>query len=389
MNVCIETFGCRLNKAESLDMEAEFAKRGWLRVKSHADADMIIVRGCSVTSKAERETAALVAHIREKYPVKRIVVTGCVRERRNEHWIKDLPPYSLDVVPASTARAYLKVQDGCSGKCTFCTVPRFRGKSSSVPYGDVLARAKTFISKGYTEIVVTGCNLSLYASEGKRLPDLLAALADIAPDGARIRLGSLEPSDCASETLDAMASRPNICRFIHIPVQTGSEQILAAMCRPYTVKSVDELLHKANRLMPMAGIGCDMISGFPGETELHHEASIAFLKRNSFSNIHAFPYSMRPGTQAASMHGMVDRETRRRRAHELSEVVIEMRTAFAMKFKGREAEVVIENPEHASGWTGEYFRLRVEGRENSYKRREKVRVTVTEADGERLVGRAK
>ena len=185
MKVCLETFGCRLNRAEALEMEARFLARGWTRTERHDDADMIVVRGCSVTSRAQKDCERLVEHIRRKYPNKRLVVTGCLKDHRNEHWLRDL---SGDPVPTSTARAYLKVQDGCGASCAFCIVPQFRGRPRSVPFQDAIDKAKRFIDAGYHEIVVTGCNLSQYAADGKALPDLVDALAGVSPDCPSIRV---------------------------------------------------------------------------------------------------------------------------------------------------------------------------------------------------------
>ena len=351
MNICFDTFGCRLNRAEALDDEARAIAKGYRVVESHAEADVIVVRGCSVTSRAQRDCERLIAHIRRKYPNKRLLVTGCLAEAK---------PLSIvaktDAVPTRTSRAYLKVQDGCSGRCTFCIIPKFRGKSAAEPFAAVLDKAKRFIDAGYHEIVVTGCNLSLYASEGKRLPELLVALAGLASD-CRVRLGSLEPGPVAEAVVDAIAETPNICRFLHIPVQSGSERILQAMGRPYTVKTLDGLLnHIADRL-PLVGLGCDVIAGFPGETEIDHFATIGFLKRHGFVNIHAFPYSQRPGTIAATLPEMLDREERSRRAHELASASETARIKFLRRFLGAEVQMVVEQTQPLGGWTGEYVWL--------------------------------
>ena len=193
MKVCFETFGCRLNRAEALDQEAEYLADGWKLTSSHSDADLIIVRGCSVTRRAQRDCEHLIAHIRKKYPNKRLLVEGCLATSRTEKIAVRHAPVQASgksslSVPTRTARAYLKVQDGCSGKCTFCIVPKFRGKSSSIDFDAILDKAKRFIDVGYHEIVVTGCNISLYASGGKRLPELMDALAGLSPE-CRIRLG--------------------------------------------------------------------------------------------------------------------------------------------------------------------------------------------------------
>lgn len=353
MNVCFETFGCRLNRAEALADEARFVAEGHRIVSTHAEADMIIVRGCSVTARAQKDCERLIRHLEEKYPAKRIVVVGCLPTAKRRT-LPELSEASKTAIPTRTARAYLKVQDGCSGRCSFCIVPQFRGKSVSEPFADLMDRARRFIESGYHEIVVTGCNLSLYASGGNRLPELAAALASLSPD-CRIRLGSVEPGACALETVHAMAENPGICRFLHVPVQSGSNRILAAMRRPYQMNDVDSLITEAVRLMPLVGIGCDLIAGFPDESEIDFRLTQGFLARHAISNAHVFPYSPRPGTLAAGLPGALPEEIRRARARHLARLAEESRRKFAKRFIGRTVEVVVESDSALKGWTSEYL----------------------------------
>ena len=360
MNICFETFGCRLNRAETLDDQAKCLAKGHRIVHAHADADMIVVRGCSVTAKAQRDCEKLIEHLKVKYPAKRLFLTGCIANakkldismisRSAEMPTKKAP------VPMTTARAYLKVQDGCSCGCTFCIVPKFRGAPTSVPFTEVIGKAKRFIDAGYHEIVVTGCNLMLYASEGRRLADLAVALADLSPE-CRIRLGSVEPGAQSMELVHAMAEKANICRFLHLSVQSGSDMILKAMRRPYSAKDVDELSGEATRLMPAICLGCDLIAGFPDEREVDFRLTKGLLVRHHFANVHAFPFSERPGTLAAAMQGRIPPDIRKRRAREFAEIGTESRRMFAKRFVGRIVDVVVENDNPPSGWTSEYLWL--------------------------------
>ena len=360
MNICFETFGCRLNRAETLDDEALCIAKGHTVVEDHAGADMIVVRGCSVTSKAQRDCEKLIEHLKAKYPAKRIFVTGCLDgakklEIANSSRSLDMPSHKP--VPRRTARAYLKVQDGCSCNCSFCIVPKFRGTPTSVPFTDVMDKAKRFISAGYHEIVVTGCNLMLYSSEGRKLTDLVAALASISPE-CRIRLGSVEPGPQAHELVHAMAENDNICRFLHLSVQSGSDMVLKAMNRPYTAKDVDAIADEATRLMPLIGLGCDLIAGFPGESEIDFRLTKGLLVRHRFSNVHSFPFSSRPGTQAAAMiSGKVIHDVRKMRARDLSVMGDESRRKFAKLFIGKTVDVVVEKTHSLAGWTSEYLWL--------------------------------
>jgi threonylcarbamoyladenosine tRNA methylthiotransferase MtaB len=379
MKVCFETFGCRLNRAEALDDEAKFLARGWTLTEKHSDADLIVIRGCSVTARAQHDCERLIGHIRRKYPLKRLVLTGCLAARNENFKLRETDAKSVpaSAVPVRTARAYLKVQDGCSGKCTFCIVPKFRGTSRSEPFNEVLAKAKRFIDAGYREIVVTGCNLSLYASSGVRLDGLVAALAEIDPS-CRVRLGSLEPSPVAEKVLEVMEAHENICRFLHIPIQSCSPGVLTMMKRPYTMRDVEKLVSGAERRFPLISIGCDLIAGFPGESELDHLATRSFLQRHRFTNAHVFPYSERPGTPAENFPGALAREIRKARARELAAVIENRRAEFARSFIGRIVEAVIEDEKECAGWTAEYLWCKCKGGRTKRKGVQRVKVISNE-----------
>ena len=363
MKIAFQTFGCRLNRAEALDQEARLLADGHVVVSLDKDQspDIIIVRGCSVTAKAERDCRKAIARLRTRFPSARIEIVGCLKTppqppvtaplfTLNAQLATSSPP----PVPLRTTRAYLKIQDGCSGKCAFCIVPSFRGKPLSVPFEQVLGRARAFLDAGYRELVVTGCNLALYRDSGRGLPDLLAALAALGA-GHRVRLSSLEPGVCDDDVLDVFADHPNICRFIHLSVQAGSNPILARMNRPYPIEAVDRFCAAARRrLGARLALGADVITGFPGETDADFAATRGFLVRHPFVNLHVFPYSERPGTPAASMDGAVPLAVRRARAKELEKIGQTQRRAFAASFLGHEVEVCIER--NRAGWTAEYLK---------------------------------
>jgi len=369
-------------------MEAEYLAKGWERTEKHSDADLFVVRGCSVTRRAQHDCEKLIAHLKKHYPLVQMRVCGCLEKKLstikiNQQQIADDPKSSV-ALPTRTARAYLKCQDGCSGKCTFCIVPKFRGASVSVPFEELTDKAKRFIDAGYHEIVLTGCNLSLYAAQGKRFPELVAAVADLSKD-CRIRIGSLEPGDCARATVDVMVEHANVCRFLHIPVQSGSNAILTAMKRPYLTKDVDELVAYLTGKIPLVGLGCDLMTGFPGETNTDFTATKGLIKRLAFSNIHVFPYSERPGTLAAGLMNAVPHEIRHARAHELSGLAKTFRSRAAKKFIGRDVEVLIEDEEKLTGWTSEYFTCEITNKNRATpKRKELVHVHVMDAKGDKL-----
>lgn len=339
MTISFLTFGCRLNQAESLDLQARLSAAGHtvlplpapsqkspclsasvLNSSPHVPApDLIIVRGCSVTARAQRDCEKRLAALARSFPSAEIVPVGCLPGSIPASTLlaRLAPSPSPAAVPLATSRAYLKVQDGCSGSCAFCIVPRFRGAPSSVPLPQVLARASAFLAAGYREIVVTGCNLALYRSNGAGLPALLSALASLpSPSPHRIRLGSLEPGICDSPLAEAFAAHPNLCPFIHLSLQSGSPSTLARMRRPYSPQTVENLVASLSAARPMF-FSADVIAGFPGETPSEFEESLAFIRRLPFSSLHVFPYSERPGTPAASMPNPVPLPLRQTRAKTL------------------------------------------------------------------------
>ena len=383
MKVRFETFGCRLNRAEALQREADFLAAGWELVHDFMDADLVVVRGCSVTAKAQAECEHLIARIRRKRPDAKVLVEGCLSAKGNG---KDpLPRPDGSALPKRTARAFLKAQDGCSCHCSFCIVPQFRGEPQSTPFDDLLRRAERLRDEaGYGEIVLTGCNLSLYSSGGKRLPDLVSALAALG--GFRLRLGSIEPGAVAKETVAAVAESPNVCRSLHLSVQSASSTVLGAMRRPYGTQELESLLARVGTLLPNCGLGCDIITGFPGETELDFRQSAAFVARHRFSNVHAFPFSRRPGTVAASLPRQCDHETRSERAHEIADIARRNRADFAAAFRSREVEIVVEDEEDVAGWTSEYLWCTVPtAKRGDFPRKSIRRVRVVSAESGKLV----
>ena len=362
-------------------MEAAYLAKGWTVTARPAEADLLVVRGCSVTARAQRDCERRIDHLRRHYPKTPLRLCGCLpKATKASSPAAQLASGAAAVpaVPTRTARAYLKVQDGCSCACTFCIVPTFRGASVSVPFADVLDKARRFVEAGYRELVVTGCNLALYSSEGRHLPELVSALAAVSAD-CRIRLGSLEPGPCARETVSAMAAAPNVCRFLHIPVQSGSNRILAAMKRPYLVRDVEALVGTATKLLPGLGLGCDVMTGFPDESAFDFAATEGLLRRLPFNHAHVFPYSERPGTLAAAFGGAVPKDVRSARAHQLADLVRTKREQFARRFLGREVEIVVEGERETEGWTGEYLRCRTV---SPAPRKARARIAVAKVHGD-------
>ena len=207
--------------------------------------------------------------------------------------------------------------------------------------------------------------------------------------GCRVRTGSVEPTSAALDLIDAMAENENICRYLHLPIQSGSNMILSAMHRPYSMKTVDEVVHKALTRMPLLAIGSDLMVGFPGEGELEYIATLSVFRRIPIARAHIFSYSERPGTVAATLPNEVPREIRHERAQELAEVADLERTRYAKKMVGHDVEIVVEDEDAVAGWTSEYFWCRAQhdlAKRFRPKRRERVKMRVTKAEGHMLIG---
>ena len=387
MKVGFVTFGCRLNLAEALDLEARYAAAGWeiaqpgIHDSALPPPDLIIVRGCSVTAKAQRDCEKAIAGLKRRYPSARLVVTGCHPSAASPESVPwESVPADPSPIPTRLSRAYLKVQDGCSGKCAFCIVPSFRGTPVSMQFAKILERAKAYIAAGFRELVVTGCNLCLYSDSGRDLADLVSALASLDSPGHRVRLGSIEPGMCDSALVDAMCAHKNVCRFLHLSLQSASDRVLRAMKRPYSIGAVASFCdNAADRRGPRLAFGADLITGFPGEAKEDHAATRDFVASagtagiRRFMHLHVFPFSERKGTAAADMKPVVPAALRRARAKELEALGAANREMFARSLAGQEVTVCVERD--GNGRTDEYLRCMLAG---AAERRSLVRATVTD-----------
>ena len=296
MRVHLHTLGCRLNQAEEARFAADFLAAGFETVSDAAQADVCVLHSCAVTRRAERESLRLVRAMRQARPDGRplIVLSGCVVACNEPGRLLDagadlliakvqagtlvaqvlarlqrpVPPSSAFPPPPRfhTKRALLRVQDGCEFNCAYCIVPLTRGAPVSRPWTEVLDEARALLDKGHRELVVTGCNLACYRDGSRGLPDLTDALCRLAPEG-RIRLGSVEPGTVERDLADVMRRNRNLCRFLHLPVQTGDGALLRRMGRRYDADGLRATLAALLQGVPGLARGPDLITGLPGEDE--------------------------------------------------------------------------------------------------------------------------
>ena len=395
MRIAFQTVGCRLNQAETAEMAEACRRAGWAVVDPAGPHDVCVVHGCAITAAAERDTLRLARRARRAMPNARVVVAGCaaeldpagVRRRTGADLVlgqaakRALPAALAELLPAATAtvttpdacaeprpeqgraRPPLRVQDGCDFGCAYCIVPATRPRLWSRPVADCVAAVNALHAKGYREVVLTGANLGLYAHGGS---DLIALLRAILDDTSmpRIRLSSIEPTTVENRLIDVMTASPRLCRYLHLPLQSGDDGVLRRMGRRYTAQAYRAAVLRAAEALPGIGIGTDLVCGFPGETERAHEATYALIDALPLSNLHVFPYSERPGTRAATMADGVPTAERRRRARRLIALGKRKREAFAAACIGRNVSVLVErlHPDGAAtGWTSEYLPARISG----------------------------
>ncbi len=397
--IAFTTAGCRLNQAETAEIAASFRACGFQIVSPVRACDVCVVNGCAVTAAAERDSLRRARTLRRRHPHAMIVVAGCVAEQILQSgssadsvdvdlWVGQSQKPRLAAIVArmlgrsystkaersseqavdgwragGRVRALLKIQDGCSFRCAYCIVPRLRPRTYSRPINRIVAAAGRLAADGCREIVLTGTNLGCYNYRGKRLPELLQELSAI-PDGPRIRLSSIEITTVERGIIDVMAASERICRYLHFPLQSGDDAVLRRMGRRYSVADYCQLIVRAQRKLPVFGLGADIIVGFPGETDEAFENTVRVIRELPFSNLHVFPFSPRPGTAAAELDGTVAPSVKKERARRLALLNAEKKVVFAAQQVGRPVTVLLERVQHgeATGRTGEYLAALVRGR---------------------------
>ena len=404
--VAFFTLGCKVNFCETEALQSLFEKEGYRITDFKKAADVYVINTCTVTGLSDHKSRKAIRRARRRSPEAIIVATGCyaqgfpgeIREMEQADLIigtrgrENLPriiaslergqvqelvrPYdsnsSFELLPAARrrgrSRGFLKIQEGCTQGCTYCIIPTTRGPLRSLPPDEAIKRARHMVASGYREIVLTGIHLGLYGAdqEGLSLGSLLGELEKI--EGlARIRLSSIEPTDVTRELAERLFSSAKICPHLHIPLQSGDEEILRRMNRPYTPEEYLYLVRWLRDMKSDLAVSADVMVGFPGETEEHHRRSLAFVEAMRFSRLHVFAYSPRPGTVAAGLTGQVDGADKERRSREMINLGQRMAAAFRRKFIATTQEVLIEKvrPYHfGEGFTPHYLRTRValEGR---------------------------
>jgi len=400
MKAAFVTLGCKLNYAETATYERAMMRAGMQVVPWQQEADVYVVNTCSVTARSDQKSRSEIRKLHRLHPGALIAVTGCSAQlRREEIQAIDgvsfvfgsdaksaLVPTVLSALglegpdaslPAhkgffaahssgeDRTRAFLKVQDGCDNWCAYCTVPMARGRSRNIPVAELVCQARQIAASGVREIVLTGVNTGDFGrSSGETFLDLLKAL-DKVEGIERYRISSIEPNLITTETVDWIAAGSKVAPHFHIPLQSGSDEILRRMGRRYTT---DQFLERINYIrerlekpgVPKVFFGIDVMAGLPGETDGLFEQGCAFIEKVHPAFIHVFPYSRRPGTRAALMPDQVRDSVKTMRVKRLEELCARLHEEFVRSNKGLTDKVLFESTIRdgmISGYTGNYIRV--------------------------------
>lgn len=401
----IHTVGCKVNQYESQAMREALIGSGFKESLSAEMADIYIVNTCTVTGHADRDSRYAIGFLHRANPKARIVVTGCYAEN-NGHLISFLPgvfsivknsdkkriaeildpalkgdkPFGITGFKDHT-KAFVKIQDGCENFCAYCKVPFVRGSPVSRPMAEIVEEVKGLVSNGYKEIVLTGICLGAWGKdlfpheiarnsgiEGAALTDVLKALNKL-PGDFRIRLSSIEPKYVTDKLIKFMADNDKMCRHLHMPLQSGDDEVLKRMKRPYTTEDYMALVNSLRLAVKDIAITTDILVGFPGETDGNFKNTVEFIKRFLPARSHIFTFSRREGTAAYSMDGQVDKDTAKRHYYTLRAVAMAASYTYRERFLNEILNVLVENKRdrHTGllvGYSDNYIRVLFDGPES-------------------------
>lgn len=385
MKIAFHTLGCKLNKAETEKLLWQAIGAGY-RISAAEDADVCVLNTCTVTHIADRKARHLVRLWRRRNPRATIIVTGCYVERAPQELVaagadmaigNDRKMQLLDLIGGARrtgcsgqsqpkdglpnrVRSFIKIQDGCSTRCSYCIVPFVRGMEHCLPEEDIIHEIKARISHGYREIVLTGTKIGSYRDNGTDLRGLVQRILRETPV-RRLHLSSLQPQDISPELVELWQD-PRLCRHFHLALQSGSDSVLRRMGRSYSVDDYVRAVALIRKSLPDASVTTDIMVGFPGETEVEFEESYQLCREIGFAAIHVFPYSPRPGTAAATMPDQVPEKTKDVRRQKMLALSAASSQRFRQSFLGREMMVLWETEVTPgsgiySGLTDNYIRV--------------------------------
>lgn len=403
--VAFHTLGCKVNHYETEAIWQLFKDANYERVEFETNADVFVINTCTVTNTGDKKSRQIIRRAIRQNPDAVVCVTGCYAQTSSAE-IMEIPGVDIVVgtqdrhklldyiqqfqderqpingvgnimknrtyeeleVPYFTdrTRASLKIQEGCNNFCTFCIIPWARGLMRSRDPEKVVEQATQLVNSGYKEIVLTGIHTGGYGQDLKNynLAQLLRDL-DTIEGLERIRISSIEASQLTDEVIDVIGNSNKVVRHLHIPLQSGSDDVLKRMRRKYTMAHFSERLTKLHQALPDLAVTSDVIVGFPGESEDEFQETYNFIVNHHFSELHVFPYSPRIGTPAARMDNQIDEETKNVRVHKLISLSNQLAKEYASKFEDEVLEVIPEEmgeePHTLVGYADNYMKVRFEG----------------------------
>ena len=398
MKVAFHTLGCKVNQYETEAMQKLFEAAGY-EISGAETAEVVVVNTCTVTALSSQKSRQIIRRAIKANPNAVVAVVGCYAQNSPaeiskidgvdviigtadrtkivalvEQALKNRDEKILRVTGVENisefeelphaphrTRAFLKIEDGCNNFCSYCIIPYVRGRVRSRSLESIRAECLQLKTAGYKEIVLTGIHIGAYGRDfrdGTNLVDAIKVVLDTA-NPARLRLGSLESAEMSDALINLMKTDSRICNHVHLPLQSGCDEILKAMRRPYTTKNFAELTARLVAEVPDISIGTDLIVGFPGETDENFAETIEFVKNQPFSKIHVFPFSAREGTVAATLPNQVDAKTKKIRVNRALEISATKERTFAEKLIGKTVEIIAETETAGlvDGLTRNYVRV--------------------------------
>jgi len=406
MKVSILTLGCKVNQTESAVIEGNLRHYGVEIVDLNNNPDCCVINTCTVTARSDYQSRQLIR--RALRTGARVIVTGCYSQLRSEE-IKKIEG-SVDIIDIDNkyiivnklinqiasnnlscnqrARPNIKVQDGCNNACTYCIVPKARGRSRSVPVSDILEQALVFERQGYREIVLTGIHLGLYGHDLKPKLKLSHIIQTILNKTSylRIRLSSLEVNEIDTDLIELLQDK-RVCRHLHIPMQSGDDNVLMNMNRKHTSAEYLRILESIMRIYPDIALGTDVIVGFPGEGEREFRNTTRILELLPLSYMHIFPFSPRPGTAAVEMRLQNSVSVKKERMAILKALHIRKQQAYLNSQIGKRLDVIVEEQVTENtviGTSSNYLKILVH--ENNHLKKTLVHIKVAGIEGNQLQG---
>lgn len=421
MRVHLQTLGCRLNEAELAAWSEQFRAEGHQLVEAADAADLVVVNTCAVTQEAVRKSRKLIRRAQKSNPQAKLVVSGCyasldaeapnmgvdllvpnqdkdrlvqiAREQLNLHAMPEVAtePGAQHLLARGRQRAFIKVQDGCRYRCSFCIVTQARGDERSRPEDEVIAEIRRLQTQGVQEVVLAGVHLGGYGSDsGSSLYRLVTrVLAET--ELPRLRLGSLEPWELHPEFWRLFAD-PRLLPHLHLPLQSGADSVLRRMSRRCRTGDFADLAEQARAQVPDFNLTTDIIVGFPGETSSEWQQTLDFVEHIGFGHVHIFTYSPRTGTKAAGLPDQVSAELKRERSRELHLLAQRMKRATQARYLGRVFPVLVEDRDPDGCWNGytpNFLRVAIRdgGGTSLQNRIRRLRLEQLEPEGERILCR--